>query len=123
MTSPVEGAGEEPGSHEFMLFLKIWGGQVPIGYGDGPVDTFDMYGTTWKLYEGENEGSGQMVRSMIPETPFEGEFMGDLKVWLDTMSENGYAASDEFVNIGNGGVEVFYGDSEMKATVALDIVV
>uniref|UniRef100_A0A0B7KHH6 Uncharacterized protein n=2 Tax=Bionectria ochroleuca TaxID=29856 RepID=A0A0B7KHH6_BIOOC len=121
ITSPVLGAGEEPSSNEFMLFLKIWGGQVPIGYADGPAATFDMYGTTWKMYQGKNTGSGQTVRSMIPDTPFEGEFSGNLKVWLDAMVEKGYAGKDEYLNIGNCGVEVFYGNSHMDATVALDI--
>lgn len=51
--SPVKGAkGDDPVSSEFMLFLRIWGGQLPIGYVDGPVATFDMFETTWKMYEG-----------------------------------------------------------------------
>lgn len=104
-----------------MLFLKIWGGQVPIGYADGPVNTFDMYGTTWKLYEGINESNGVTVRSMIPDVGYDGEFQGDLKVWLDAMVDAGYIPNSEYVNVGNCGVEVFYGDSTMDATVALDI--
>lgn len=122
ITAAVQGDGESPDSHEFMLFLKIWGGQIPIGYADGPVETFDMYGTTWRLYEGLNETNGVTVRSMIPDTAFEGEFTGDLKIWLDAMAASGYISSSEFVNVGNCGVEVFYGDSQMEATVALDII-
>jgi hypothetical protein len=121
LTSPVEGAGESPQTNEFMLFVKIWGGQVPIGWSAGAVATLDLYGTAWKLYEGKNEASGQTVRSMIPDTPFEEDFTGDLKLWLDAMVSRGYASGDEFVNVGNGGTEVFYGKSQMEAIVSLNI--
>lgn len=121
MTSSIKNEGQTVNTHEFMLFLKTWGGQVPIGYADGPVQTLDMYGTTWKVYAGKNEAYDMSVWSMIPDTPFEGEFSGDLKVWLDAMIESGYASSSEFVNHGSCGVEIFYGNSQMEATVALDI--
>lgn len=59
---------------------------------------------------------------MLPDTPFAGEFSGDLKVWLDAMVEHGYISGSDYLNVGNAGSEVFYGNSFMDARVALDIV-
>lgn len=103
-----------------MLFIKNWGNQIPIGYDQGPVDTVQLFDKSWDIYSGENP-DGVTVHTLFPESDFEGEFSGDLKDWLDAMATNGYITSDWYVNVGNAGVEVFYGNSEMNATVALDI--
>lgn len=129
ITSPKSGDGSSTSSSEFMLWLEIWGGQVPIGHSDGPTASFDLYGTTFDLYEGENKGSGVTVRSALPAassngggaSPFNGVFSGDLKEWLQVMANLGFIADSDFVNIGNAGTEVFYGNSEMEAVVALEI--
>lgn len=70
----------------------------------------------------QNEFNDVTVRSMVPDEEFMRSFEGDLKVWLDAMAAEGYIEDADFVNIGNCVVEVFYGRSNMKATVALDIV-
>lgn len=104
-----------------MLWVRIWGGQVPIGYSRGPVATFDMFGASWKLYEGQNPASGVTVRSMLVDENYDGVFQGDLKEWLNAMVEKGYISDDEYVTVGNAGTEIFYGKATMEATVALDI--
>lgn len=113
-----------------MLWLEIWGGQVPIGYAEGPVATLDLYGASFALYEGQNPGSGVTVRSALPAgdgaSPFKGDgdsgvFSGDIKDWLQAMADRGYIRDADYVNVGNAGTEVFYGNSEMQAVVALEI--
>lgn len=94
---------------------------MPIGYSRGPVATFDLYGTSFDLYEGENPGSGVTVRSALPTSSFDGVFEGDLRDWLQVMADGGYVADGDYVNVGNAGTEVFYGSSEMKAVVAIEI--
>ncbi|EMR68704.1 putative family 12 glycoside hydrolase protein [Eutypa lata UCREL1] len=121
ITSPTSGDGSSTASSEFMLWISIWGGQVPIGYSRGPVATFDLYGTSFDLYEGENPGSGVTVRSALPTSSFDGVFEGDLRDWLQVMADRGYVADGDYVNVGNAGTEVFYGSSEMKAVVAIEI--
>ncbi|RYO82849.1 hypothetical protein DL763_008081 [Monosporascus cannonballus] len=121
VTAPSAGDTGSTATSEFMLWIKIWGGQVPIGYSQGPVATFDLYGTTFKLYEGKNPGNGVTVRSALPESPFGGVFEGDLRDWLGVMAARGYIRDADYVNVGNAGTEIFYGNSEMKAVVALEI--
>ncbi|RYP63993.1 hypothetical protein DL770_009270 [Monosporascus sp. CRB-9-2] len=123
ITAPSAGDTRSTATSEFMLWIEIWGGQVPIGYSQGPVATFDLYGTTFQLYEGVNQGSGVTVRSALPESSFGGVFEGDLRDWLGVMAERGYIRDTDFVNVGNAGTEIFYGDSEMEAVVALEITV
>ncbi|KAI0509112.1 glycoside hydrolase family 12 protein [Xylaria bambusicola] len=121
ITAPTEGDFKSTATSEFMLWVRIWGGQVPIGYSRGPVATFDMFGASWKLYEGKNPANGVTVRSMLVDENYDGVFQGDLKEWLDAMADKGYISSDQYVTVGNAGTEVFYGNAVMKATVALDI--
>ncbi|RYP77857.1 hypothetical protein DL771_000954 [Monosporascus sp. 5C6A] len=121
ITAPSADDTSSTATSEFMLWIEIWGGQVPIGYSQGPVATFDLYGTTFQLYEGKNPGSGVTVRSALPESPFGGVFEGDLRDWLGVMAERGYIRDTDFVNVGNAGTEIFYGDSEMEAVVAIEI--
>ncbi|KAI8630102.1 glycoside hydrolase family 12 protein [Xylariaceae sp. FL1651] len=123
ITAPTSGDGTSTATSEFMLFLQIWGGQVPIGWAQGPVATLEMYGTSWKLYEGVNPGSGVTVRSMLPDVEYEGEFSGDLKEWLDAMASRGYINISDYVNVGNSGTEIFYGKTTQEVTTALEIVV
>jgi hypothetical protein len=81
----------------------------------------DLFGATWKLYEGQNPASGVTVRSMLVDENFDGEFQGDLKQWLDAMVQKGYISESDYVTVGNAGTEIFYGNAVMDATVALDI--
>ena len=126
ITAPTSGDSESTSTAEFMLWLEIWGGQVPIGHSRGPVAQFDLYGTKFSLYEGKNPASGVTVRSALPAdesgpSPFGGVFDGDLRDWLAVMADRGYIRDDDFVNVGNAGTEVFYGSSEMDAVVSLEI--
>ncbi|KAI1866420.1 hypothetical protein JX265_007721 [Neoarthrinium moseri] len=121
ITAPTPSDTESTATSEFMLWIRIWGGQVPIGYAEGPVATLDLFGASWKLYEGQNPASGVTVRSLLVDEGFDGVFQGDLKDWLDAMAQKGYIADSDYVTVGNAGSEVFYGSSVMNATVALDI--
>ena len=87
-----------------MLWLQYEGGQLPIGWGDGPVATVDsLYGTSWKLYAGLNTDTGITVRSLLPDTQFQGSFTGDIKDWLDALEKLGVYTSNTYVNVGNAG--------------------
>ncbi|KAI3324622.1 glycoside hydrolase family 12 protein [Xylariaceae sp. AK1471] len=121
ITSPSPGDASSTATSEFMLWIRNWGNQVPIGYSRGPVATFNLFGANWKLYEGKNPGSGVTVRSMLVDENFDGEFQGDLKQWLDAMVQKGYISDSDYVTVGNAGTEIFYGKAVMNATVALDI--
>lgn len=121
ITAPTKGDSTSTATSEFMLWIRIWGGQVPIGYVDGPTATLDLFGASWKLYEGQNPNNGVTVRSLLVDENFEGEFQGDLKDWLDAMAQKGYIADSDYVTTGNAGTEVFYGSATMAAKVALNI--
>ncbi|KAI9741162.1 MAG: hypothetical protein M1834_002875 [Cirrosporium novae-zelandiae] len=122
MTSDTKGDSTSTSAHELMLWLQYEGGQLPIGYTDGPVTTIqNLFGTSWDLYEGTNEDSGITVHSMLPTTQFDGKFEGDLKEWLLKFVNLGRFTKSTFVNVGNAGTEFFYGDAVMNATLALQI--
>lgn len=122
MTSDTKGDSTSTAAQELMLWLQYEGGQLPIGWGDGTTATIDsLFGTSWKLYEGLNEKTGIMVRSLLPEVQFDGSFTGDLKDWLEAMVTLGRFKNSTYVNVGNAGTEFFYGDSVLKATLGLQI--
>ncbi|KAI1149535.1 glycoside hydrolase family 12 protein [Nemania diffusa] len=121
ITAPTPDDTTSTATSEFMLWIRNWGNQVPIGYSRGPVATFELFGAGWKLYEGKNPGSGVTVRSMLVDENYDGEFEGDLKAWLDAMVQKGYISDSDYVTVGNAGTEIFYGNAVMNATVALDI--
>lgn len=122
MTSDTKGDSTSSSAEEHMLWLQYEGGQLPIGWGSGAVATIDnLYGTSWKLYSGENTDTGITVRSLLPDTQFEGTFTGDIKDWLDALASVGAFAESTYVNVGNAGTEMFYGDSIMNATLGLQI--
>ncbi|KAI0402863.1 glycoside hydrolase family 12 protein [Xylaria palmicola] len=125
VTAPTPGDGTSTATSEFMLWVRNWGDQVPIGYARGPVATLTLFGARWKLYEGQNPASGVTVRSLLADAGAYdgGVFRGDLKEWLDAMARRGYVSSTDYVTVGNAGTEIFYGKSVMDATVALDIIV
>lgn len=121
ITAPTSGDTSSTATSEFMLWIRNWGNQVPIGYSRGPVATLDLFGACWKLYEGKNPGSGVTVRSMLVDKNYDGEFRGDLKQWLDAMVQRGYISDNDYLTVGNAGTEIFYGNAVMDAEVALDI--
>ncbi|RAH45306.1 putative endoglucanase-1 precursor [Aspergillus brunneoviolaceus CBS 621.78] len=122
MTNDVKGDSTSSSSHELMLWLQYEGGQLPIGWTDGAVATIDdLFGTSWKLYEGVNDDSGITVSSLLPDTQFEGAFEGDLREWLMAMVNLGRFTEETYVNVGNAGTEFFYGNSVLNATLGLQI--
>ena len=85
-------------------WLQYEGGQLPIGWGSKPAATISsLFGTSWKLYEGVNTDSGITVRSLLPDTQFDGAFEGDLKDWLEALVNLGRFTNKAFMNVGNGG--------------------
>ncbi|RYC65811.1 hypothetical protein CHU98_g360 [Xylaria longipes] len=121
IVAPTAGDSTSTATSEFMLWIRNWGNQIPIGYSRGPVATFNMFGASWKLYEGKNPGNGVTVRSMLVDENYKGEFQGDLKEWLGAMVQKGYISDNDYVTVGNAGTEIFYGKSTQDAIVALDI--
>lgn len=105
-----------------MLWLDYTGGQLPIGWVGGPTATIaDLYGVSWKLYQGVNEDTGITVSSLLPDTLFTGTFEGDVKEWLMALVELGVFDETVFVNVGNAGTEPFYGKAKVEAEVGLEI--
>lgn len=121
MTSDTKGDSTSSAAEEHMLWLQYEGGQLPIGWGT-PVATIDsLFGTSWKLYSGENTGTGITVRSLLPDTQFTGTSSGDLKDWMEALVSVGAFTDSTYLNVGNAGTEMFYGDSVMNATLGLQI--
>lgn len=122
MTNDIKGDSTSSSSEELMLWLQYEGGQLPIGWVEGSVATIDnLFGTSWDLYQGVNEGTGIRVSSLLPKKQFEGSFEGDLRDWLVALVGEGVFGESTFVNVGNAGTEFFYGNAIMNATLGLQI--
>lgn len=140
MTNDIKGDSTSSSSHELMLWLQYEGGQLPIGWPNGPTATIDnLFGTSWKLYEDVNTDTGITVSTLIPTKQFEGSFSGDLKDWLLALAHLGKFTESTYVNVGNAGyvfpvlvvalyplidlgsTEFFYGNAVMNATLGLQI--
>ncbi|KAI9721632.1 MAG: hypothetical protein M1828_005123 [Chrysothrix sp. TS-e1954] len=119
--SPNQGDSTSTAAQELMLWLDYEGGQVPIGYDAGVTQTINLYGTSFNLYEGVNTGNGMTVHSLIVEKPLPGTFSGDLKDWFEAMVSQGAIPEGAFMNVGNAGSEIFYGDSTLQATVDVQV--
>lgn len=104
MTNDVKGDSTSSDSHELMLWLEYTGGQLPIGWVDGPTNTIDnLFGTSWKLYQGVNDDTGITVSSLLPDTQFDGTFTGDLREWLMALVDICLFDESTYVNVGNAG--------------------
>jgi hypothetical protein len=103
MTSDTKGDSSSTSAHEYMLWLQYAGGQLPIGYGDGVVETVTLFGRKWDLYEGLNGDTGITVHSMLPQEQYDGSFSGNLKDWLTAFVTLGRIGSSTYVNVGNAG--------------------
>lgn len=124
ITSPTKGDSTSSSAQELMLWLRYEGGQLPIGYADGPVATISgLYNKTWTLYQGTNEDSGITVNSLLVDeaNQYYGSFDGDVKDWLLKLVDQGLFGQDVYVNVGNAGMEPFYGDVDLINTLALRI--
>ncbi|KAF2029771.1 concanavalin A-like lectin/glucanase [Setomelanomma holmii] len=122
MTSDTKGDSTSSKAQELMLWLNYVGGQLPIGWTAGPKATIaDLYGTSWKLYQGVNEDTGITVSSLLPDKQFTGTFSGDIKEWLEALVKIGVFTDSTYVNVGNAGTEPFYGKAVVNATLGLQI--
>lgn len=125
MTSDTKGDSTSTSAQELMLWLQYEGGQVPIGYADGAVATIDgLFGKDgWKLYQGKNDDTGITVSSLlVPEdSMFDGTFEGDIKDWLLAMSEQGIFSTSTYVNVGNAGMEPYWGTVTFDNNLSLRI--
>lgn len=113
MTSDTKGDSTSSSAQELMLWLQYEGGQVPIGWADGAVATIDgLFGKDgWQLYQGKNTDTGITVSSLlVPEDAmFDGTFEGDIKDWLLALSEQGVFSTSTYLNVGNAGMEPYWG--------------
>ncbi|KAH8195797.1 hypothetical protein TruAng_010040 [Truncatella angustata] len=125
MTSDTKGDSTSSSAQELMLWLQYEGGQVPIGWADGAVATIDgLFGKDgWKLYQGKNTDTGITVSSLLaPEDDmFDGTFTGDIKDWLSAISEQGVFSTSTYVNVGNAGMEPYWGTVTFDNTLSLRI--
>ncbi|RHZ61808.1 uncharacterized protein CDV56_106939 [Aspergillus thermomutatus] len=122
VTNDIKGDSTSSSSRELMLWLQYEGGQLPIGWTNGPAATIDhLFGTSWTLYEDVNTDTGITVSTLMPTKQFEGSFSGDLKDWLLAMADLGRFTESTYVNVGNAGTEFFYGNAVMNATLGLQI--
>ncbi|CRL27526.1 Glycoside hydrolase, family 12 [Penicillium camemberti] len=122
MTNDIKGDSTSSSSHELMLWLQYEGGQLPIGWTNGPAATIDnLFGTSWTLYEDVNTDTGITVSTLMPTKQFEGSFSGDLKDWLLALADLGIFTESTYVNVGNAGTEFFYGNAVMNSTLGLQI--
>ncbi|KZM26830.1 Xyloglucan-specific endo-beta-1,4-glucanase [Ascochyta rabiei] len=122
MTSDTQGDSTSSNAQELMLWLEYTGGQLPIGWAAGPKATVsDLYGTSWKLYQGKNADTGITVSSLLPDKQFDGAFAGDVREWLQALVKMGVFAEGTYVNVGNAGTEPFYGKAVVNATLGLQI--
>lgn len=124
MTSDTKGDSTSSSAQEHMLWLRYEGGQLPIGYADGPIATINnLYGKSWDLYRGLNEDTGIMVSSLLvkEKNQFRGHFKGDIKDWFVALSKQGLFTTSTYVNVGNAGMEPFWGEVSFKNTLALQI--
>ncbi|KAL9618978.1 MAG: hypothetical protein Q9160_006372 [Pyrenula sp. 1 TL-2023] len=133
MTNDRKGDSTSTDSHELMLWLEYEGGQTPIGFTRTPQKIDNLFGTSWSLYSGKNTDTGITVTSMLADTQFDGAFTGDLMDWFRALANTGLFSMSTFLNVGNAGnhpltiqplptrTEIFFGDSTMSATLALEI--
>lgn len=129
MTSDTKADSTSTKAQELMLWIAYEGGQVPIGYGEGPIATIDgLYGKDgWKLYQGVNEDTGITVTSLLVAQNDQfgntvgGTFEGDIKDWLSALAKQGVFSESTYVNVGNAGMEPYWGTVTFDNTVGLRI--
>ncbi|KAI0127082.1 concanavalin A-like lectin/glucanase domain-containing protein [Xylariales sp. AK1849] len=125
MTSDTKGDSTSSNAQELMLWLQYVGGQVPIGWAAGPVATINgLFGKDgWELYQGTNTDTGITVSSLlVPEGDmFDGTFEGDIKDWLLALSKQGIYNTSTYVNVGNAGMEPYWGTVTFDNNLSLRI--
>ncbi|TIC90679.1 Xyloglucan-specific endo-beta-1,4-glucanase A [Colletotrichum higginsianum] len=129
MTSDTKGDSTSSDAQELMLWLRWEGGQVPIGWAEGPTATIDgLFGKDgWRLYQGKNTDTGITVSSLLaPEAGQFGDleggsFEGDIKDWLVALARHGVFSESTYVNVGNAGQEPYWGTVTFNNTLGLNI--
>lgn len=123
MTSDTKGDSTSSAAQELMLWLRYEGGQLPIGYADGVKATIQLYGKSWDMYQGVNEDTGITVTSLVvdEDDQYWGWFAGDIKDWLLALVDQGLFSSSTYVNVGNAGMEPFYGTVDFQNKLGLQI--
>ncbi|KAK5131764.1 hypothetical protein LTR08_000595 [Meristemomyces frigidus] len=123
MTSDTKGDSTSSAAQELMLWLRYEGGQLPIGYAAGVVATITLYGKQWSLYQGVNTDTGITVSSLVVDQAdqYYGYFAGDIKDWLLALVSQGLFTTSTFVNVGNAGMEPFYGTVSFENKLGLQI--
>jgi xyloglucan-specific endo-beta-1,4-glucanase len=123
MTSDTKGDSTSTAAQELMLWLRYEGGQLPIGYSAGPVANITLYNKSWTLYQGTNTDTGITVSSLLvdEDDQYYGSFEGDIKDWLLAMVNQGLFKTSTYVNVGNAGMEPFWGTVDFVNTLALQI--
>lgn len=125
MTSDTKADSTSSSAQELMLWVAYEGGQVPIGWADGAVATIDgLYNKDgWQLYQGLNTDTGIVVSSLlVPEDDqFDGEFSGDIKDWLVALADQGVFSTSTYVNVGNAGMEPYWGTVTFDNNLSLRI--
>lgn len=125
MTSDTKGDSTSTSAQEHMLWVAWEGGQVPLGWYEGAIATIDgLYGKDgWKLYQGLNTATGIMVSSLLAPAAdqFQGTFSGDIKDWLAALATQGLFTTGTYVNVGNAGMEPYWGTVTFDNHVSLRV--
>ncbi|KAF4968605.1 hypothetical protein FSARC_4029 [Fusarium sarcochroum] len=129
MTSDTKGDETSSNAQELMLWLRYEGGQIPLGFDKGPVATINgLFGKNgWKLYQGLNADTGITVSSLLVDEANQfgdeagGSFKGDIKDWLVALSKQGVFSESTYVNVGNAGMEPFWGTVTFDNNLSLRI--
>ncbi|KAK4609245.1 Endoglucanase cel12A [Fulvia fulva] len=123
MTSDTKGDSTSSSAQELMLWLRYEGRQFPLGYVEGPIATIQLYDKSWTLYQGKNEDTGITVSSLlvVEADQYRGSFEGDIKGWLLAMVDQGLFTTSMYLDVGNAGMEPFYGTVSFENTLGLQI--
>lgn len=75
------------------------------------------------LYQGVNTDTGITVSSLLVDQAdqYYGYFAGDIKDWLLAMVDQGLFTKSTYVNVGNAGMEPFYGTVNFENKLGLKI--
>lgn len=110
-----------------MMWLHWQGDQLPLAWDNGTKATFDLYGTTWDMYQGINyhlaDDAGVQLTTILPQQDFgaTGSWSGDIMDWMQALVSEGVVTQDYYVTNANAGTEQYWGDSVLESVVGLRI--
>lgn len=102
----VSNGPNKASDHELMLWLEWESGPEgigPIGTGMPTRRIHDLYGQSWTLYQDINKSINVPVRTLLPDNQYNGEFSGDMKLWLLKLVEAGIFRDDAYLWTANMG--------------------